>query len=103
MMCKDLNDQFTGYHAPARIAARRDQLKAKLEQMDALYLEATEQRELLEKAHVRARTNRYLLVKRLHDRGLGWAEIGRKLGITRAGAQWIFQRGKGGNAKKLHP
>lgn len=95
MMCKDLNTEAKSwYYAPEQIDRRRKELRRKLEQLDAQYLEEMEKRQVLARARLRARDNRYGRVARLVEHGVTFAEIGRKLGITRAGARCIFIEGQ---------
>lgn len=80
----------SGYYHPEAVKERIAHTQKRLAELETLLRDVTTQRTRADCARVREQRQRYEEVARLKGQGLNWAQIGRKLGITRQGAKWIY-------------
>lgn len=80
----------SGYYAPEAVAARLQRAKARAKKLEALASSIATQKNEKARAVAKRRCNRYADVVRWRARGLDWTQVGKKLGITRQGARFIY-------------
>lgn len=87
----------SGYYSPEAVRARLEKARARAKQLEALSCSVATQKDKRAREAAQRRALRIRQVLTLRTKGWDWTAIGKKLGITRQGARYIYDTRNGTN------